>query len=411
MNKYLEIFLGVLTAVGGFVEIGEMVFTINAGSKFGYSLLWVGLLGTIGIIVYGEMAGRIVAVAEQPVFYLIRQRMGYAAGLGTLIAANVVNLLTCAAEIGGTALVLKMAFGGSYMLYALLALAILLLVVWFLAFEWIERVYGLFGLAMLVFIATAVYLHPDWSMVAKNFIPNIPPVESKGDYYLYAYFVVAIFSSIMLPYEVYFYSSGAIEDKWGPSEITMNRVIVILGFGLGALLSFSLVIIGAQYFGPLSIEPQLPGTVALAPAALFGKWGLILALLGMFFAFGGAAIETSLSGAYNIAQFMGWHWGKFSVPAKASRFHLSWIVIFVLATLIILTGVDPISVVEYSIIFSVVILPLTYFPVLLVARDEDCMGPNKNGKLADILGWIFLVLVTLAAIAAIPLLIITKGGQ
>ena len=103
MRKFLEIFLGILTAMGGFVEIGELVFSVDAGAKFGYTLLWVVLLGTVGIIVYGEMAGRIVAVTEQPVFYLIRQRAGYAAGLGTLIAACAVSLLTCSAEIGGVA--------------------------------------------------------------------------------------------------------------------------------------------------------------------------------------------------------------------------------------------------------------------------------------------------------------------
>ena len=86
MKQYLEIFLGILTAMGGFVEIGELVFSVNAGAKFGFSLLWVVLLGTIGIIVYCEMAGRIAAVTEQPVFYLVRQGAGYTAALGTLIA-------------------------------------------------------------------------------------------------------------------------------------------------------------------------------------------------------------------------------------------------------------------------------------------------------------------------------------
>jgi hypothetical protein len=62
MQKVLEIFLSILTAVGGFVEIGELVFAVDAGAKFGYSLLWVVLLGTVGIIVYGEMSGRIAAV-------------------------------------------------------------------------------------------------------------------------------------------------------------------------------------------------------------------------------------------------------------------------------------------------------------------------------------------------------------
>jgi Mn2+/Fe2+ NRAMP family transporter len=159
------------------------------------------------------------------------------------------------------------------------------------------------------------------------------------------------------------------------------------------------------------IEPQLPGTAALAPAFVFGKWGLILAILGMFFAFGGAAIENALTGAYNLAQFFGWNWGKYRVPKDAPRFHLAWMGMLIIAAVIVMTGVDPVQIVEYSIVFSIVILPLTYLPMLLAARDEDYMGPFKNGWLAGTLGWIYFVVICIAALAAIPLLIVTHGGR
>jgi manganese transport protein len=411
MKKILEIFLGILTAMGGFVEIGELVFSVNGGAKFRYSLLWVVALATLGIIVYGEMAGRIAAVTEQPIFYLIRHRVGYAAGLGTLLAANAVSLLTCAAEVGGIALILKLLFGGNYFLLVLVAFVFFLLVIWFLSFQAIERIFGLGGLLMVIFVVAAYYLNPDWSQVAKGFIPNLPPVETSKDYLVYAYFIVALMSSIMLPYETYFYAAGAIEDGWNPADITLNRIIVIIGFTLGGILAVGLILVGADMFQPLEIEPQTPGTAALAPAFVFGKWGLIAALAGMFFAFGGAAIENALTAAYNFAHFFGWSWGKFRPAKDAPRFHLAWIVILALATVIVLTGIDPVQIVEYSIIFSVVILPFTYFPILLVAQDENEMGRFKNGRLANVLGWFFLIFISLAGLAAIPLLIITHGGK
>jgi len=411
MNKFLEIFLGILTAMGGFVEVGELVFSVNAGVKFGYKLLWMVVVGTVGIIVFGEMSGRIAAVSSQPVFYFIRQRAGYGAGLLTLLAANVASLLTCAAEIGGIAILLKLLFGGNYFLLAFITLIFLLAVVWFLSFQAIERIFGLLGLMMLVFVAAAFWLGPDYSAMAAGFIPNIPQLETSSDYFVYAYFAVALLSSIMLPYETYFYASGGIEDGWNTNSVTENRMIVIVGFTLGALLAVGLILDGALYFAPLLIEPQLPGTAAQAPAFLFGKWGLIIALLGMFFAFSGAAIENALTGAYNISQFFGWNWGKFRVPKDAPRFHFAWMIMFILAALIIFTGVDPVEVVEYSIVFSIVILPLTYLPMLLAARDTDYMGPYANGWLAGILGWAYFVLICIAALAAIPLLIITHGGK
>jgi manganese transport protein len=411
MKKIVELFLGILTAVGGFVEVGELVFSVNAGAKFRFSLLWVLALGTVGIIVYCEMAGRIAAVRAQPVFNLVRERAGLDAGLVTLGAATMVSLLTCSAEIGGIALVWQLLSGWPYRWLILIAFLFLLLCVWVLSFQWIERAFGLLGLLMLVFLAAAVLMRPDWGQVAWGLVPQAPQLSSPKEYFVFAYFGVALLSSVMLPYETYFYASGAIEDGWTPSDIKLNRIICVVGMVLGSSLAAALVIIGAQLFGPREIEPQLPGAAALGPAAVYGKAGLVVAIGGMFFAFAGAAIENALSGAYNLAQFLGWPWGKYRPARKAARFTLSWMAILALSTLVILTGVDPVSVVEYSIIFAVVLLPFTYFPVMVIANDKDFMGEFVNGRFANAVGWFYLAVVTLAALLALPLLIITGGGQ
>jgi len=407
----LELFLGILTAMGGFVEIGELTFAINAGSKFGYALLWVAGVGTIGIIVYGEMAGRVAAVRGQPVFNLIRERVGFDAGLVTLVAAVAVNVLTCAAEIGAIALVWQLFANWPYRAWVAAAFVFLVLAVWVMPFQWIERVFGLGGLLLVVFLVIAVIEAPDLGEVGAAFMPGVPALESTQEYLLYAYYTVALLSSIMLPYEVYFYSSGAVEDRWKPTDVRRNRLIVVLGFVLGSLLCVALIIVGSQFFGPRHVEPQLPGVVATSAAAHFGVAGLLIAIGGMFFAFAGAAIETALSAAYGIAQFFGWPWGRFRPPREASRFTIAWLAVFALATAVILTGVDPVSVVEYSIVFSVVILPLTYLPLLLVAGDRRVMGEYANGPIARALGWLYMGIVTVAALAAIPLLILTHGGQ
>src|SRR5689334_1638046 len=276
MTNFLELFLGILTAMGGFVEVGELTFAINAGAKFGYSLLWISAIGTLGIIVYGEMAGRVAAVRGQPVFNLIRERAGFDAGFVTLIAATAVNVLTCAAEIGAVALIWQLLADWPYRLWTVIAFLALVLSIWVLPFRWIERVFGLGGLLLVVYLVVAVIEGPKWGEVASAFVPNVPALESTQQYKLYAYYAVALTSSIMLPYETYFYSSGAVEDKWKPSDISLNRIIVIVGFVLGSLLSVALVMVGTQFFGPRHAEPQLPGVVATSAAAQFGTAGLLV---------------------------------------------------------------------------------------------------------------------------------------
>ena len=190
----------------------------------------------------------------------------------------------------------------------------------------------------------------------------------------------------MTPYEVYFYSSGGIEDRWSPKDLGLNRANAIIGYGLGGFLSFALMIIGGALFLGHGISPEHLGTIALGAEKPLGRIGLLLALVGILFAVGGASIDTVFSGAYNLAQFCGWEWGRYRQPRGAPRFTLTWLVLLVLALAIVMTGVDPVVLTEYAVIFSVVALPLTYIPILLVANDSTYMGRYRNGRLANVLG-------------------------
>jgi Mn2+/Fe2+ NRAMP family transporter len=239
----------------------------------------------------------------------------------------------------------------------------------------------------------------------------MPSGLSTKEMLTFAYFVVAIISAVMFPYEVYFYSSGGIEEKWGLKDLVTNRVTAILGMALGSMLGISILASSAQLFGPANVDPVIPGSAALEAAIPFGKWGLLIALLGMLFAVAGAAVETCLANAYSIAQFFGWIWGRHKKPWEAPRFTLTWVILFVLALAIVLTGVDVMTLVEFAILFSILVLPLTYLPLLLLSGDRKYMGKQVNGPVAKALGWFYFAVILIAAVAALPLYLLTSGGN
>jgi Mn2+/Fe2+ NRAMP family transporter len=76
-----------------------------------------------------------------------------------------------------------------------------------------------------------------------------------------------------------------------------------------------------------------------------------------------------------------------------------------------MTGVDPVQLTEFAVIFSAVALPLTYIPILLVANDRAYMREYVNGRLANTFGLIYLVLIMIISLTAVPLLILTNVGQ
>jgi manganese transport protein len=407
VSKFLNLALGILAAIGGFVDIGDLVFNTAAGATFGYQLMWVIPISVTGIIVYSEMCGRVAAVSGKAVFDTVRERTGFSAGLAALLASEVVNLMTLAAEIGGVAIALQLLSGLPYRLLLLLAVVVLAAVIWTIKLDWIERIFGYGGLCLLVFAVAAVKVGPDWTKVGHGFIPHI----SQNNPWLYLYFVVGLLGAAMTPYEVYFYSSGGIEDGWTPKDIGLNRANSIVGYSLGGFLSLALMVVGGAVFLRHGINPEHLGTIALGSQQPLGEAGLVLALVGILFAVGGASIDTVFSGAYNLAQFFGWEWGRYRNPAGAPRFALTWIVLFICAFGIVVTGVDPVLLTEYSVIFSAVALPLTYIPILLVANDREYMGTHGNGRLANSLGVFYLVVIMVIAITAIPLMIITNAGQ
>jgi manganese transport protein len=145
VKKIFQIALGILAAIGGFVDIGDLVFNVEAGAQFGYELLWVVVVGVVGIIVYSEMCGRVAAVSKRPVFDAIRERLGFGVGLGALISSEIVNLMTLAAEVGGVALVLQLLSGLPYRVLILVGIIGLAVVIWIAPLDWIERIFGYGG--------------------------------------------------------------------------------------------------------------------------------------------------------------------------------------------------------------------------------------------------------------------------
>jgi len=409
MKKVFAVTLGILTAIGGFVDIGDLVTNALVGARFGMRLSWVVVLGVIGICLYADMSGRIVAVSGRPVFDLIRERLGRRTGLVALIASFLVTLLTLIAEIGGVALAFELASGVNYLLWAPLAALAVWLVIWRVKFSKLETVFGLMGLLLIVFAVALWKLGPDWGQLVHQ--ATNPHPTGHETWATYAYYAIALFGAAMTPYEVFFFSSGGVEEKWTRRDLVTERSNVFIGFPLGGLLSLAIAGCAAVLYLPVGIQVETLGQVTLPVAVALGKLGLAIVLIGVFAATFGAALETSLSCGYTIAQYFGWQWGKFVRPRQASRFHLVMIICLLLAILTLMTMVDPVLVTEYSVVFAAMALPLTYLPILIIANDPDYLRDQVNGRVRNVLGLIYLGLLLVASIAAIPLMIITKAGR
>ena len=409
MKRLFAVALGILTAIGGFLDIGDLVTNAVVGSRFGLALAWVVPVGVLGICLFAQMSGRVAAVSGRATFELIRERLGPRTAAANLAASFFINLMTLTAEIGGVALALQLATDVGPMMWIPVAAFAVWLVVWRVKFSIMENVTGMLGLCLIVFAVSVFALHPNWSeLIHQVGAPVIPESESAATYW---YFAIALFGAAMTPYEVFFFSSGAVEEHWTIKDLGKSRLNVVVGFPLGGILSVAIATCATMVLLPNQIEVTSLSQTVMPVVAAGGKLALAFAIIGIVAATFGAALETTLSGGYILAQFLGWTWGKFRRPAEAARFHVVMFVAVVLGAAVLFTGVDPIMVTEYSVVFSAIALPLTYLPILVVANDPQYMGDETNGRWTNMLGSVYLVIILAASVAAIPLMIVTGAGQ
>lgn len=412
MNRITQVALGVIASFGGFVDTDELVFNSGAGAHFGYTLLWALVVGVLGIMVYGEMSGRVSVITRRPLMGVVRERYGPGLGLVTLVAEQAVIVMTIAAQIGGMALVLQF-FGAGLPFRLLLTLAFLGfgMLLWFLPFGGIERLFGYFGVGLLIYWVTALDKGPDWHSALTGLVPHGSYGSGYSQTIDYWFFAIGVIGAALIPFKLAFFSSGAIEEGWeGKEGLTFSRDNAVIGFFLGGLMAAGLIVASAELFHPLQIHPEYLSSIAFVNQIQLGRAGLFITAAAMLFAISGAAAEGVLAAAYNWTQFFGWEWGKDKPRGKTRKFILTYVVLLTGGFVIDLVGANPVLIVEYAVPLAAIGLPLCYLATLLIARDEGYMGEHANGRLSNALGWLYLAVSVVFAIVAVPLLIMSNHG-
>ncbi|HEV7591269.1 MAG TPA: divalent metal cation transporter, partial [Longimicrobium sp.] len=210
MKKILEVFLGIVTGIGGFLEAGSLATSAQAGAQFGYQLTWALVLGALSLIVLVEGAGRLAVVSRRTVAEAIRERFGFGYFSIPLVAGVVVSFMVLASELAVTGVALQLVTGISYRVWAFPVALGGWFLLWKGNFGIVEKGTGLLGLVSLVFLFAALKLHPDWGRLAAATLPSLP----KQDGARYWFGAVSILGASISPYLFFFYSSGAVEDEW-----------------------------------------------------------------------------------------------------------------------------------------------------------------------------------------------------
>ena len=399
MKKIFEIALGIVTGIGGFLEVGAIATAAQAGAAFGFQMIWVILLGTICVIFLVEMSGRLAVISHHTLADAMRERFGVNFYVVPFVAELIVDTLVLAAEIGGVSLALQFLTGISFQWWALPVAFVLWLMLWKGTFSAIENATSVCGLVTLCFVVAVFVLHPPWKEVVAGAVPSLP-LQDKAHYW---FITVALLGALISPYLFYFYSSGAIEDEWDKGYLGVNRAVAVLGMGFGSFISLSVLVVAALVLLPRGIQVENYEQAAMMLTDAFGYWGFILFAASLGIACFGAAFEVSMSQAYVTAQVFGWDWSENKPPESNARFNITYTLFIFVGALLILIGIDPLNLTIFTMALTAVILPLVAVPFLILMNDEHYLGEHRNGFIGNAVVVFVIVLAFVLAIVAIPL--------
>jgi Mn2+/Fe2+ NRAMP family transporter len=405
MKKFLQVALGVITGIGGFLEVGSVATAAEAGASFKYALLWSIALGALCLIFLVEMTGRLAAVSKHAVADAVRERLGFSFAIIPRAAEIIVNFMVVGAEIGGVSLALKFITGIEVRVWAIPVTLLIWLAIWAGTLDFIEDTTSILGLVAIAFVVAAVKMHPVTYAVLHGFIPSAPRQDAAH----YWYIAVGILGATISPYMFHFYGSGAIEDKWGEDSLGANRITAVLGMSFGAVMSMAVLVCAALVLAPRNIEVARYEQAALILIPALGRWGLPLFAATLGVCCFGAAMEVSLATAYMVAQTLGWNWGENKKPDKEARFAMIYVVMLLLGGSLLLTGIDPLKLTMYAMALTALILPLIALPFIVLLNDKTYMHEHTNGPIGNTVVIVTIVMASIVALVTIPLEIMGGG--
>ena len=371
---------GVITGFAG-NEAGGVTTYSAVGAHFGFSLLWLLLVASIGLGVIQEMCSRMGLVTGQGLSDLIRERFGVRWTILAMIVLIIANGSNVVAEYAGIAASVELLGVPRIISVPLAALAVWTLVVFF-SYRFVERVLFVLVLAFLAYPISVFILRPDWPVVMSGFIPSVPTSPSA------LVFALALVGTTITPYLLFYMQASVVDKGVDRQSATYARVDVFLGAALAGLFAFFIIVVTGTVLHPAGIQVSSAEAAAKALVPLAGASAGLLFAVGLCGASLLGAVVMPLSTSYAICEALGWESGISKNFREAPVFMSLFTLLLVLGAFVVLIpGISLIPLIISAQIANGVLLPIVLIFILRLATDRRLMGPAVNGRTTTILGW------------------------
>lgn len=373
----------------GFIDPGNWVTNVAAGSMFGYKLLWVVSLSTLILIVVQHNAAHLgivtgLCLSEAASIYFkpwLRVLM-----LGSAMVACVATAL---AELLGAAIGLNMLTGLPLVAGAVLSAGFSAWMLFSKNYQRLEKwIMGFVSLIGLAFVFEIWLADVSWAQTAIGWVTPTFPLGALT-------VIMGVLGAVVMPHNIFLHSEVIQSRQWNAQgadviekQLKYEFLDTLTGMGAGWAINSAMIIVAAAVFykNGIVVNDLSQVTVTLEP--IFGKASAVVFALGLLFAGLSSSVTASMAGG---SVFAGIFIEPFDINDPHSRIGLGITLLGALAVIMLLS--DPFKGILWSQIALSMQLPLTIIPLILLTSSKKVMGEYANKPYGKIVLWIVGLIV------------------
>jgi len=383
-------------------DAGGIATYTQAGSAYGYALLWSLIPMTVALYVTEEMCARLGVITGKGLSDLIREEFGFRSTFFVMIVGFLVDLGNVVAEFAGVAAAAQI-FGIS----KYIAVPMAGILVWLLVlkgnYRQVEVVFLIACVFYLTYLFSALLSRPDWLLAARMTV--IPSIHFDTGYLVT---LTALVGTTIAPWQFFYLQAGFVEKKVGPRQYPQARLDVLFGSISCMVIVFFIIICTAATLhasGLTNITDAGEAAKALIPLA--GKWAALTFAFGLLNASLFAATILPLSTAHVICEGLGFEAGLDHKFREAPAFYwLYTILILVGGGIVMLPNAPLWKIFIFSQVGNGIWLPIVVIFILLLINRKDLMGEHINTFFFNVVAWVTAIaMITLTFVLVLQAIV------
>ena len=382
----------------------------QAGARYGYATLWATIVMLPMMVAAQFMCAKIGLVSGRGLAGVLREHYPRAVLYPAVIAMAVANTLNAGADIGAIAAAINLLVPIPPLWFVLPVSAGILAVQVFGSYRLIERTFKWLALALLAYIGSAIFSHPDVLKVIQGTL--IPTIRFDPGFIA---ILVALLGTTISPYLFFWQASQEVEEeisigrrqlrqRQGATKLELSYALLdtIAGMTFSEIVAYFIILAsGATLFvaGKTEITSATDAAEALRPIA--GDAAALLLAVGLIGAGVLAVPILTGSAAYGLSEAFGWRSGLDQKVSRAPQFYGVIAVATAIGLAINFLGINPISALVLSAVLNGLIAGPLLILVMLISNDPRAVGERTNGRLLNVVGWFTTAVMCIAAVALI----------